>query len=226
VPQTDYFSLDYLMAATGRNFNDYFQADPSKPPGTESLRHSGFPILLTITYKTCPDADPSCTKTTLAPYVPLDNAGSFQYQYDVRATPINYTDFKAMQYISNPADPNRRSLFNRHGLKIFVLFGGTLKKFSTTALLLQLVTSLGLLSVAALVVDSLMQYAMPLRRWYSAYKYQSSIDFEGVKPDDFDELKVFSGNGTFDDNIQRDLARMRGNQTVPLNNMRQSLINS
>ena len=45
-----------------------------------------------------------------------------------------------------------------------------MKKFSIPALLLQLVTSLGLLSVASLVVDMMMQYVMPLRKWYAAYK--------------------------------------------------------
>jgi hypothetical protein len=48
--------------------------------------------------------------------------------------------------------------------------GGVMKKFSIPALLLQLVTSLGLLSVASLVVDMMMQYVMPLRKWYAAYK--------------------------------------------------------
>ena len=45
-----------------------------------------------------------------------------------------------------------------------------MKKFSIPALLLQLVTSLGLLSVASLIVDMMMQYVMPLRKWYAAYK--------------------------------------------------------
>ncbi len=49
-----------------------------------------------------------------------------------------------------------------------------MKKFSIPALLLQLVTSLGLLSVASLVVDMMMQYVMPLRKWYAAYKVRQS----------------------------------------------------
>ena len=133
---------------------------------------------------------------------------------------------QAIQYEPNPADPDRRTVLNRHGVKLFVLFGGTMKKFSTTALLLQLVTSLGLLSVGALIVDGIMQYVMPLKRWYSAYKYLNSIDFEGIKPDDFNEMKVMSGGGSFDDNIQRDLAKMRGAGPAAPVGIRQPLINA
>jgi hypothetical protein len=130
--------------------------------------------------------------------------------------PINGTDYKAVQYIQDFSGQKRLEInrhgvkiFFLVGGKLFVsilifqqetmmrsdflcifslnwLISGTLKVFSMNALLIRLVTSLGLLSVANLIVDNIMQYVMPLRRWYTAYKVHRStplnISWFGFSP--------------------------------------------
>ncbi len=112
-PVPDIIQVDTLMTATGRQFVDQFKKNK------ESWRHSGTVVLLKIQYTTLPHrADGTGSGI---PYAG-DADGNFAYSYTYQATPINGTDFKAVQYVAS-ADGTTRTVFNRHGIKIYVVFG-------------------------------------------------------------------------------------------------------
>lgn len=58
-----------------------------------------------------------------------DADGNFAYSYTYQATPINGTDFKAVQYVAS-ADGSTRTVYNRHGIKIYVVFGMKIKRLA------------------------------------------------------------------------------------------------
>lgn len=80
------------------------------------------------------------------------------------------TGYKATEVENNPANASQRLVTDRHGVKLFFVFSGALQKFDTVQLLIHLVTSLGLLSVANIIVDSVMTSIMPRRQWYKDCK--------------------------------------------------------
>jgi hypothetical protein len=113
VPMLIHPQVDTLMTATGRQFVDQFKKNK------ESWRHSGTVVLLKIQYTTLPhNADGTGSGI---PYAG-DADGNFAYSYTYQATPINGTDFKAVQYVAS-ADGTTRTVYNRHGIKIYVVFG-------------------------------------------------------------------------------------------------------
>ncbi len=66
--------------------------------------------------------------------------------------------------------PSARRLYNRHGVKLVFLQGGTIAMFALDVLLVQLVSALGLLSVATLIVEYAMLYCFPQRQLYNQVK--------------------------------------------------------
>jgi hypothetical protein len=106
----DIIEVDTLMTGSGREFVDKYSK-------TESWRHSGTVILFKIRYKTLPH---SADGTGAGIPYAGDADGKFAYSYEYQATPINGTDFKAVQYVT--VDENTRTVYNRHGIKIYVVF--------------------------------------------------------------------------------------------------------
>ena len=63
---------------------------------------------------------------------------------------------------------------------MFIL-SGQIGRPTFQATLIQLVTSMGLLSVASIIVEMLMLYVMPLRKRYEAYKFEDTQDFTDLR---------------------------------------------
>ena len=72
--------------------------------------------------------------------------------YTYRVTRVPGQEYKVMQPVAGLSH-NSRSLLNRHGIKLVFIQTGRIGRFSFTTLAIQLVTALGLLSVAVTLVE-------------------------------------------------------------------------
>jgi len=81
-------------------------------------------------------------------------------------------DAKDISVLAIP--PNRRIVYSRHGIQIFVVQSGQLKAFSYLKLLITLTTALTMLAVANFVVDSVGMYVLPEREKFEKVKYPSA----------------------------------------------------
>jgi hypothetical protein len=126
-----------------------------------SWRYSGLVLLFQIFYSNV-DSDTS-TRTV--------------YTYTV--TQVKNIPYKGYENIYLNA--TSRLLRDRHGIKMVFVQDGSIGRFDFQTMLIQLVSALGLMSVATLVVDMLMLYLMPLRDFYNRYKYQVTEDFSDVR---------------------------------------------
>ena len=99
------------------------------------------------------------------------------YQYRPIALPV---DFKAEEVIYNTF-PTNRTILNRHGIRLVVLESGQFGAFNFQALLIQLTTSLALLGVAHIVVDSLAKWVMPHRAKYKEHMFEITEDFSDLR---------------------------------------------
>ena len=62
----------------------------------------------------------------------------------------------------------KRTLLNRHGVLIEAVQSGTIRQFDWTALILQLATSLALMTVATIITDKVALYVLPDAKAYGA----------------------------------------------------------
>ncbi|KAL2914006.1 hypothetical protein HK105_206449 [Polyrhizophydium stewartii] len=102
----------------------------------------------------------------------ITNAGEIKYAY-VPAI-VNNTEFKIVQQFTN-ADGSI-TYVNRHGVRIVFEQTGTIGQFDFVSLVLNLVTALALLSVATVIVEYLMLYALKDRKLYESLKYGQTVD--------------------------------------------------
>jgi len=93
--------------------------------------------------------------------------------YEITVEPVTDTKFKSEQPIYDK-DYQSRVIWNRHGLRLLLLPAGVLGKFDFQTLLLSLVSGLGLLAAATLIVDVIAIRLMPGRGVYRRYKYQET----------------------------------------------------
>eukprot|EP01098_Paradermamoeba_levis_P006209 TRINITY_DN2584_c0_g1_i1.p1 TRINITY_DN2584_c0_g1~~TRINITY_DN2584_c0_g1_i1.p1 ORF type:complete len:407 (-),score=79.82 TRINITY_DN2584_c0_g1_i1:184-1347(-) len=156
--KTDILQLKVLLDAVKINL------DSLSDLGTnESYRYSGLVLLLFLNY---------------------DNTGSFDpndiiYRIEVRR--VKQTEFKVVESIFDLSNDVVRVLRNRHGIRFLFVQTGTLGKFDFQTLLLTLVSGLGLLAAATLLVDFLMVCVLPERDFYSLYKFESTVDFSDFR---------------------------------------------
>ena len=80
------------------------------------------------------------------------------------------------------------AVHHRHGVRFIFYQSGMLGAFDTVALLITLVTGLGLLAVATTVVDFMMQYVLKGKDVYKAYKYHVTADADVFRGKTEDEL--------------------------------------
>lgn len=79
-------------------------------------------------------------------------------------------EFKSEQPLpSSGFITEQRTVLNRHGIRIVVTQTGRIGKFEFQAMLLALIPSLGLLTLAKLLVDTVAQNCLPDRHIYSKY---------------------------------------------------------
>lgn len=111
------------------------------------------------------------TPSLRLPFTPGRHQCVRRYTYRVSAIPD--AEFKSEQPLpASGSIEEKRTVLNRHGIRIVVTQTGKIGKFEFQAMLLALVSSLGLLAVAKLVVDMVAVNCMPDRKLYAQYKVQ------------------------------------------------------
>ncbi len=184
----DIISVNDLLVAAGVDMRER-RFDRSQV--AHSLRHVGVVLLVEVQYES------------------LSLTYPFTYQYSYKINEIRTDNgIKVVETISGP-DLTTRRLIDRHGVKLVFRFEGPLMQFDVFVLLTQLVTSLGLLSVANLIVDNVMVRLMPRNKIYAKYKFEKTIDFSDVTDleEDISRFTILSDNGAAR-NVQRDVFRM------------------
>ena len=186
----DIFSVEQVLSAAGVMLDE-----PTDVPGESgSMRHSGIIILILIVYENSVLDSPTCMNFELI-LIKSDT-------YYVSRVPNN--EYKVIEVLEN-ANQSLRTTLNRHGIKIIFQQSGKIGMFDIQTTLLALVTSLGLLTVSTLIVDSIMVMVMPLRRWYQKYKYQETIDFsiiQDIPPENFKVLNDDNFNASIHDDLR------------------------
>lgn len=129
----------------------------------QTMRNAGIILVMSLTY---------------------DNYHSFHedditYKYSVNQIPN--AEYKGEQVFPGAGiDDYTRTIFDRHGLRIVVRQSGTVGHWDIPTLLVSLVTSLGLLAVAASVVNFLAFGVFPMKYIYNQYRVVTSVDFSDV----------------------------------------------
>ena len=104
----------------------------------------------------------------------IDYRGTYdnpvEYTYSVTQVPA--VEYKVTR--STIVNFNSRLISDTHGVKIFFVFSGSICRFDFQTMLINMVAGLGLLSVATLTTDFLMEYLMPLKDAYIRYKYKET----------------------------------------------------
>jgi len=175
--QSDIFTIHELVTAGGVRLDD-----PTDVPGArdnESKRSAGVILLVTLLYSN-KDSD-----------IPT-------YKYEVRT--VARAEYKVLEAVY--LDANTRLLNNRHGIKVVFMQSGTIVKFSIQTTLVQLMSALGLLSVATVLVEVLMLHGLKYREQYKKYKVEMTEDFSDVRLKDLQERLDF-------DQLNQDLQQLR-----------------
>jgi len=106
----------------------------------------------------------------------LTDAKLLTYDYMVRW--ISGAEFKA-EFPFYEGD--QLLVMNRHGVRIVFLQVGSIGVFNFLTLLINLVSGLVLVKVAATLVDVLALKLLPQRDIYKKYKYEMTADFSDIR---------------------------------------------
>lgn len=164
--QADRLTIQEILHAAGVTTLDE-PSDALNAKGKPFRRH-GIVLHVAITYE---NADSTFLGT-----------GDITYSYHVRRIP--YADYKVNQLIpvvsekdftsENTVHQENRVLRKRYGIKIEFHQSGRLGHFSLPALLLHLVSGVGLLTLTATIVDVLALYVLPDKLRYRRFVYEES----------------------------------------------------
>eukprot|EP00486_Rosalina_sp_Unknown_P006168 CAMPEP_0201571248 /NCGR_PEP_ID=MMETSP0190_2-20130828/13926_1 /ASSEMBLY_ACC=CAM_ASM_000263 /TAXON_ID=37353 /ORGANISM="Rosalina sp." /LENGTH=412 /DNA_ID=CAMNT_0047995683 /DNA_START=71 /DNA_END=1309 /DNA_ORIENTATION=- len=147
---SDIISLQTILNAAGVDLNE-LQDYPPDHEQKESNRHAGVVLFFGIDF---------------------DGVYKQDVEYTYSVTQVPKVEYKVT--LSTYVGSNERLITDTHGVKIFFVFSGSICRFDFQTMLIQMVAGLGLLSVATLTTDFLMQYIMPLRSAYVRYKYKET----------------------------------------------------
>ena len=104
----------------------------------------------------------------------IDYRGNYdnpvEYTYSVTQVPA--VEYKVTR--STIVNFNSRLITDTHGIKIFFVFSGSICRFDFQTMLINMVAGLGLLSLATLTTDFVMEYLTPLKNAYIRYKYKET----------------------------------------------------
>eukprot|EP01006_Ploeotia_vitrea_P028198 TRINITY_DN60921_c0_g1_i2.p1 TRINITY_DN60921_c0_g1~~TRINITY_DN60921_c0_g1_i2.p1 ORF type:complete len:427 (-),score=205.75 TRINITY_DN60921_c0_g1_i2:298-1578(-) len=184
----DYIYVSTFLQAAGADLSRTSHAQGADPHGGDSQRSEGIILLVAIIYS---------------------NLKSEQPTYEYSVTQIPQAEYKVVESrISN--DNMHRINIDRHGIQLVFLTTGQIGRPDFQTTLIQLVSALGLLSVAALVVEMSMLYIMPHKKYYNKYKYQETVDFSDLRDAEEDGLDVDQmTDPQFSASLNADLASMR-----------------
>mmetsp|Transcript_35742 Transcript_35742/g.93460 ORF Transcript_35742/g.93460 Transcript_35742/m.93460 type:complete len:490 (-) Transcript_35742:181-1650(-) len=169
----DQMSLLEILSAADINI-DAIRLDPANTSRTSTIRYDGINVVIYITYG-------------------LESfSRNIRYTYKPRI--LSDLEYKVEELV---ADENSTSQveYNRHAIRILTVQTGRLGKFSFQALLITLVSALGLLAVSATIVNLIMTKLLPLSAFYQFAKTEVTEDFSVFRdvdePDEqaaYDEL--------------------------------------
>eukprot|EP00128_Syssomonas_multiformis_P006014 Colp12_sorted_trinity150504_noHs@25248 len=156
--QTDVVSIADLLRSAGVDSLDA----PGGLNGTQSIRYDGGVFLVVIEYS---------------------NTKSFDLndiRYTMRVSQVANSDFKAIENVYS-SFPQNATEINRHGVRLIILQTGLLGKFDFQTLLINLITGLGLITVASTIVDLVATKIMPERQDYQKAKFDVTEDFSDLR---------------------------------------------
>lgn len=113
--------------------------------------------------------------------------------YTYRAQYIPNSDFKVynIRWNSDQGDSApTRTLFKHAGPKFVFIVTGDMVRFDFQTLLVQLVSALGLLSFAVLIVDMVMLYVLPSKNIYRENKFVVTKRFTSESDEETDDLEA------------------------------------
>ncbi|EGC40099.1 hypothetical protein DICPUDRAFT_74417 [Dictyostelium purpureum] len=97
------------------------------------------------------------------------STGNFKYTYSIRQVNDTIYNVKDPIYFDSLGS---RMVLKRYGIRLLFVQDGAIGSFNFQSLLLTMVSGLGLLTVATLVVDQLAVRILPQRKSYSSVKFQ------------------------------------------------------
>jgi hypothetical protein len=166
--KADRFPVKVLLEAAEVDLDQKSDALKKKKKNElhETMRARGLVLFVVITY--------SNTNTFF---------GTHPVRYEYRVHRLHETDFVVYETLgtSESAD-NTRHLHKRHGIHLKFIITGSIGRFSLQALLGNIVSALGLVTLSSIVVDQLAIYVLPRKRQYANYKYTDATVKEEKKP--------------------------------------------
>ena len=164
----DIVPLKSLLNAAGISSLDQVAGtDPTL--SNETLRYSGLVLLVEIFYSN--------------QFVDTGSYNTSDIRYTYRVATVRNSEFKAQGAVTadNIVPSAAREIFDRHGVRIVVSYTANVGGLDLQTLLVNLTVSLGLLSVAVLLIDVIALRCCPLNRVYRLYKERATIDFEDLR---------------------------------------------
>jgi hypothetical protein len=164
----DIVPIKALLNAAGiASLDQVAGTDPAL--ANETLRYSGLVLLINIDYSNR--------------FVDTGSWNTSDVRYTYRVSTVRNSEFKAQGAVTanNDVPSPTREIYDRHGIRIVVSFTAAVGAFDLQTLLVNLTVSLGLLSVAILLVDVCALNCCPLRRVYKSYKERATVDFTDLR---------------------------------------------
>ena len=136
----------------------------------DTLRYDGVVLLVVVDYRGTSAGKDTVKYTYRLKYVP-----SAEYKYE---------EVKEFSYIDRVTGVHmvKRRVYNRHGVRIIVVFSGWMGKFSFTELLKTLVTGLAILAISKKVMEYVVMRLLPHADIYRRYRNVRTVDFSDIKP--------------------------------------------
>jgi len=155
----DIMTVDIMLTAAGVNLSDI--SDVLSDNGVQdTYRNTGTLLLFTIDYSNI-------------------DSSSTVYTYSVSKFPSSETTLHQILY--NVDNSTIRQIYQRSGVKFIFRQTGQIGRADAQTTIIQLVSALGLLSVATLVVELFMLYLLPNKKEYTKYKFNETEDFSDVR---------------------------------------------
>jgi len=114
--------------------------------------------------------------------IKYSNTNSFdidRIEYEMSASLFRDTDYYSAEPIL--LGDNQRLARYRAGVRIVFLQFGDIGIFSFQTMLINLVSGLGLLTIATVIVDQIALRVLPERKLYEQFKYETTVDMSDLK---------------------------------------------
>lgn len=154
----DVFDLDVLLAVAGINL------EGTSPTNGRSIRYNGAAMVVNIRYQNWANG----VGLFIGYSVKDGQTCNVPYEYELSSV---LDTASKRQTVVQTDFPNKRTLLNEHGVRLFVLQTGSLAVVDMVTLLIAVTSSLTLLAMASTIVDMLAVYVLPEKKYYNGFKY-------------------------------------------------------